>query len=45
MEVKTIRDVLDCIDCDIVNNKYNTNYIVYMEMIHSILVNSEEKNS
>ena len=35
MEVKTIKDVLDYIDCCIVNSNYNTNYIVYMEMIHS----------
>ena len=44
MEVKTIKDVLDYIDCGIVKNNYNTNYIVYMEMIHSFLLNSEEIN-
>ena len=45
MEVKTIKDVLDYIDCGIVNNNYNTNYIVYMEMIRSFLLYSEEINS
>ena len=35
MEVKTNKYVLDYIDCGIVNNNCNTNYIVFMEMIHS----------
>ena len=34
MEVKTIQDVLDYIDCGRTNNNCNTNYIVYMRMIH-----------
>ena len=42
MEVKTIKDVLDYIDCGIVNNNYNTNYIEYMEMIHSFLLKTEK---
>ena len=45
MEVKTIKDVLDYIDCGIVNINCNTNYIVYMRMIHRFLLNSEEINS
>ena len=45
MEVKTIKYVLDYIDCGIVNNNYNTICIVYMEKIHSFLLNSEEINS
>ena len=45
MEVKTIKDVLDYIDCGIVNSNYNTNYIVYMKMIHRFLLKSEEINS
>ena len=45
MEVKTIKDVLDYIECGIVNNKCNANYIVYMGMIHKFLLNSEEINS
>ena len=45
MEVKTIKDVLDYIDCGIVNNNCKTNYIVYMKMIHSFLLKSEEINS
>ena len=45
MEVKTIKDVLDFIDCGIVNNNFNSNYVVYMGLIHSFLLNSEEINS
>ena len=45
MEVKTIKDVVDYIDCGIVNNNCNSNYIVYMRMIHKILLNTEEINS
>ena len=45
MEVKTIKDVLDYIDCGIVNNNCNSNYIVYIRMIHEFLLNSEEINS
>ena len=43
--IKTIKDVLDYIDCGIVNNSCNTNYIVYMRMIRKILLNSEQINS
>ena len=42
MEVKTIKDVLDYIDCGILNKNCNKNYIVYMRMIHGLLLNSEE---
>ena len=45
MEVKTIKDVLDFIDCGIVNNNCNRNYIVYLRMIHGFLLTSEEINS
>ena len=45
MEVKTINVVLNYIDCGIVNNNCNTNYIVYMRMIHKLLLISEEINS
>ena len=45
MEVKTIKDVLDYIDCGKVNKNCNSNYIVYMRMIHRFLLNSEEINS
>ena len=45
MEVKTIKDVLDYIDCGIVNNNCNTNYKLYMRMIHRFLLNSDEINS
>ena len=45
MEVKMIKDVLDYTDCGILNNNCNTNYIVYMRMIHRFLLNSEEINS
>ena len=45
MEVKTIKGVLDYIDCGIVDNNCNTNYIVYMNMIHRFLLDSEDINS
>ena len=45
MEVKTNKGVLDYIDCGIVDNNCNTNYIVYTNMIHNFLLNSEETNS
>ena len=45
IEVKTIKDVLDYIECGIGDNNCNTNYIVYMNMIHRLLLDSEEINS
>ena len=45
IEVKTIKDVLDFVDCGIVDNNFNTNYIVYMNTIHRFLLDSGEKNS
>ena len=45
IEVKTIEDVLDYIHCGIVDNNCNTNYIVYMNIIHKFLLDSEEINS
>ena len=45
IQVKTIKDVLDYIDCGIVDNNCNKNYIVYMNMIHRFLLDSEEINS
>ena len=45
VEVKTIKDVLDYIDCGILDNNCNTNFIVYMNIIHRFLLDSEEINS
>ena len=45
MKVKTIKDVLDYIDCGIVDKNCNTNYIVCIRMIHRFLLISEEINS
>ena len=45
MEVKTIKNVLDYIDCGIVDNNCNSNYRVYMDLIHNFLINSKEINS
>ena len=42
IEVKTFKNVLDYIDCGIVDNNCNTNYRVYKNMIHMFLLNSEE---
>ena len=45
IEIKTIKDVLDYFDCGIVDNNFNTNYIVFMNMIHRFLLDSGEINS
>ena len=45
MEVKTIKDVLDYVDCGIDNKNCNSNFIVYMRMIHRFSLNSEKINS
>ena len=45
IQVKTIKDVLDFIDCGIVDNNCNKNYKVYMNMIHKFLLDSEEIKS
>ena len=45
MEVKTIKDVSGYIDCGIVDKICNTNYIVFNNMIHRFLLDSEETNS
>ena len=42
IEVKTIKDVLDYIDFGIVDNNCYRNYIVYLNMIHRFLLDSEE---
>ena len=44
IQVKSIEDVLIYIDCGIVDNNVNTNYRVYMNMIHRFLLNNEEIN-
>ena len=42
MEVKTIEDVLRYIDCGIINNNSNSNYRLYMNMIHNFVLESGE---
>ena len=42
MEVKTIKDVLDYIDCGIINNNSNSNYRVYLNTIHNFVLESGE---
>ena len=42
MDVKTIKDDLDFIDYGIVNNNYNSNYRVYMNIIHNFALESGE---
>ena len=44
IQVKSIEDVLNYIDCGIVDNNCNTNYMVYMNMIHRFLLENEEIN-
>ena len=42
IQVKTIKDVLDYIDCGIVDNNCKTNFILYMNLIQRFLLDSEE---
>ena len=44
IQVKSIEDVLNYIDCGIVDNNCNTNYMVYMNMIQRFLLENEEIN-
>ena len=44
IQVKSIEDVLNYIDCGIVDNNFNTNYMVYMNMIHRFLLENEVIN-
>ena len=44
MEGKTIKDILDYIDCGIVNKNGSGNYPVYMRRIHSFLLNTDQIN-
>ena len=44
MEIISIKDVLDFIDCGIVNNNFTSNCVVYMGMIHNFLLNSGKIN-
>ena len=44
IQVKSIEDILNYIDCGIVNNNFNTNYMVYMNMIHRFLLENEVIN-
>ena len=44
IQLKSIEDVLNYIDCGIVDNNFNTNFRVYMNMIHRLLLDSEEIN-
>ena len=44
IQVKSIEDVLNFIDCGIVDNNCNTNYMVYMNMIHRFLLENGKIN-
>ena len=44
IEVKIIKYVLDYIDYGIVDKNCNTNFRVFMNMIHMFLLDSEESN-
>ena len=38
IQVKSVEDVLNYIDCGIVDNNFNSNYRVYMDMTHKFLL-------
>ena len=44
IQVESIEDILNYIDYGIVDKNYNTNYMVYMNMIHRFLLENEVIN-
>ena len=45
LEITSITDVLNYIDCGIIDNNFNENYLVYMGMMHNFVLNGGKINS
>ena len=45
LEINSITDVLNYIDYGLIDNNFNDNYLIYMEMMHSFVLDSGEINS
>ena len=44
LEINSITDVLNYIDYGLIDNNFNENYLVYMEIIHNFVLNSDKIN-
>ena len=44
LEINSITDVLNYIDYGLIDNNFNENYLVYMEIIHNFVLNSGKIN-
>ena len=42
LEKKTITDILNYIDCGLIDNNCNKNYLVYMRMMHTFVLDSDQ---
>ena len=45
LEINSITDVLNYIDYGLIDNNFNDNYLIYMEMMHNFVLDSGEINS
>ena len=44
LEINSITDVLNYIDYGLLDNNFNENYLVFMEMMHNFVLNSGKIN-
>ena len=44
LEINSITDVLNYIDYGLIDNNFNENYLVFMEMMHNFVLNSGKIN-
>ena len=44
LEMNSITDVLNYIDYGLIDNNFNENYLVFMEMMHNFVLNSGKIN-
>ena len=44
LEINSITDILNYIDYGLIDNNFNENYLVYMEIIHNFVLNSGKIN-
>ena len=44
LEINSITDVLNYIDYGLIDNNFNENYLVYMEIIQNFVLNSDKIN-
>ena len=44
LEINSITDILNYIDYGLIDNNFNENYLVYMEMMHNFVLDSGKIN-